>query len=269
MWDKFIEIIKYIILGIVQGACEILPISSSGHIEIFQHIFNMSHLEVSFSILLHFASLIAVVIFLRKKIWEIAKGAYLYVFKKDYKGIKQARYLLFIIISTIVTGVIGIFLNDYIESVSTMTIIGICLIVNAGWLLIVQKLSKRATKSIESTPWWKAILIGIGQGFGILPGISRSGSALGTAVVTGVKKDEAAEYAFLLFIPIELGAIILEINEITKIEKNLIIPYFLSFLFAGITTYFALKIFLEIIRKKRLSWFSLYCLIVGIICLFI
>ncbi len=266
MGQRLVELLKYLLLGFVQGACEILPISSSGHLIIFQYIMGREEVNLAFSVFLHFGSLIAVSIFLRKRIVELLSGTYKYLIKKDRNYYNQAHYCLLLVLSTIVTGIIGLVFEDKVQQISTLGFVGCALIINGICLLIVNRISNKATKTINNMPWWKAVLIGLGQGVGILPGISRSGATLGTSIAVGVKKEVAAEYAFLLFIPVEFGALIISIDDLMTTEKSLIIPYILGMVIAAITTYFALVLFLGVIKKKKINYFSFYSLIVGVIC---
>lgn len=259
----FWEIIKYVILGFVQGASEILPISSSGHIIIFKALLGITDLNITFSIFLHCASLIAAIIFLRKKIWEVLKGTYLYIFKNNQECKPLFHYFMIMVLSTAITGVVGIFVQDTIDSWGTLLFVGIALLVNGIWLLIVGRF--KANDSIDKLPYWKALIIGIGQTVGALPGISRSGATLGTSLAVGIKKEDAAEYAFMLFLPVTAGATILSLDDFAAFDKAMMIPYILGFIVAGLTTYFALKVFLKVIKNKKLDYFAFYCFIAGIL----
>lgn len=258
----WIEFLKYILLGIVQGACEILPISSSGHLVLAYALLGFEEVNLAFSVFLHFASLIAALIFLRKQVWRILKGSALYLFKKDQEQKNNFHYLLLLIISTAVTAVIGLIFKDQMAKLSSVAFVGIALIINGFWILIFDHL--KGERRIDDLPLWKALIIGLGQGVGVLPGISRSGATIGTSICVGLKKEDAAEYAFLLFLPITLGATILEVQDLMTVDKSLIPAYAAGFVLAFLTTYLALVFFLKIIRKRRLLPFAIYCFIVGL-----
>lgn len=264
--DKIILVLKYIIVAIVQGVAEILPISSSGHMVIVQEIFDIKQSDLSFEIFLHFASLIAIVFFFRKKIWALIRDFVLYVFNKDRGEDAKRNFItcIYLVIATIPTAIVGLLLEDFIgEKLSNLLFVGIFLFVTAGLLYLSCKIER--TKTLPETKWYNALFIGFFQCLGILPGISRSGSCIVGASVQKVKQADALEFAFLLALPVMLGSTILSIGDISVALSNseLIVPYLIAFLVTLITTYFSLKYFLKAVRKKKLSYFSIYCVIMG------
>lgn len=260
-----IEVLKYIFLGLVQGLAEVLPISSSAHLIIVQEILGLSDDNLTFEIFLHLASLIAVMVFLWKKFWKLIKGFCLYLFKKQKEYKKEFNYCWFIVISTIPTVVFSLLLGDLIDKASaTLWVVGGLLIINACLLFILTRV--KGFKKEEDLTWKDALVIGCFQCGGIFPGISRSGSCLCGAFSRKIDKETAADYAFIMFIPAVIGATVLELFNIGDmvIVSSQIPLYLISFIVSGVTTYFAFKILLTIIRKGKLQYFSFYCLLVGI-----
>lgn len=268
--NKLILIIKYIIVALVQGIGEILPISSSGHMIIIQNILGLNASDLTFEIFLHFASLLAIVIFFFKKLWKMCKSFFLYIFKKDTRENEEVKrnYKLTInlIIATIPAGIIGLLFNDLIgEYLSSMWIIGIFLLLTSAMLFISTKINRN--KSIDEISYFDALFIGLFQCVGVLPGVSRSGSLLTGGSLRKVNQSDAAEFAFIMAIPIMLGSAVFSLDEIGVAlqNKDLFIPYIIAFIVTFVTTYFALKVFLKIVRKQKLTTFSIYCLIMGIV----
>lgn len=271
--DRFILILKYIVIAFVQGVAEILPISSSGHMVITKHILGIGTEDLSFEIFLHFASLFAIVFFLRKRLFELVKDFLIFVFKRpniedaNYSKIKNNFIIcIYIVVATIPAGILGILLEDIIgQHLTSLLFVGIFLIITAI-LLYISTLIK-CEKEIHEIKWYNALAIGLFQCVGILPGISRSGSCIVGSKAQKVNQNDSAEFAFLLAIPIMLGSAILSINDISIAfqNKELIIPYIIAFIVTLFVTYVALAIFLKIVRKQKLYYFSIYCILMGIL----
>lgn len=268
--DDIILIIKYIIVALVQGVGEILPISSSGHMVIIQSILGLKTSDLTFEIFLHFASLIAIIAFFYKKLWSMIKSFFLYIFKKETRideEIKHNFFLcLYIVIATIPAGIIGLFLEDFIGAhLSKMWIVGCFLLLTSAMLYIITKIPRE--RSIKEMNWLDALVIGLFQCIGVLPGVSRSGSCIVGGSSRKINQSDAAEFAFILAIPIMLGSAIFSVGDIAVAleNKNLIIPYIIAFIVTLVVTYVALKVFLKIVRKQKLTTFSIYCLIMGIV----
>ena len=262
---SFEEIIKYIILGIVQGIAEILPISSSGHLVIIQSLFGINGENPALEVFLHFASLIAVIFFLRKQLKRIAVGTYKYIFKKDKDYKYPFYYFLYLLASTCVTAVFGLVLDPYMDKIMQPFIVACMLIINGVILLSISKVE--TTKDITELNFKDALLIGLAQGIGVIPGISRSGITISGGVLRKYRKDDMAEYSFILFIPVTLGALILSVEDLMLVDSSLWIGYLLSFGFALVFTFLSLNLFLKVIRKKKLDYFAYYCFVVGLLLL--
>lgn len=253
-----VNIIQAIILGIVQGITEWLPISSSGHLAILQNFMETSP-PVIFDIMLHIGTLVAVFIIFWKDIVNIVK-AVLTLDKKN-KDFKLGTY---IILGSIPTAIIGFIFRDLFKSFyHSMTAVGIALIVT-GLILLFTKNAKGKKK----LTWVDALIVGTVQGLAIIPGISRSGSTISAALYRKVDRYEAARYSFLLSVPAILGAAIFEAGDLANGAVALM-PTIIGTLIAAVSGYFALKWLLKLILAKKLHVFSWYCFAIGIILLVI
>lgn len=259
-----LEVLKYILLGLVQGLAEVLPISSSAHLIIAQEILGISEEGLTFEIFLHLASLMAILVFLWKKFWKLLKGFFLYLFKKQEENKREFMYCWYIVISTIPTVIFTLVLKDLVDlASSTLWVVGLLLIINAIMLFFLTRI--QGIRKEEDLNWKDALVIGCFQCAGIFPGISRSGSCISGAFARKIDKETAADYAFIMFIPAVVGATVLELTHISEmtIVSSQIPLYLISFIIAGLATYFAFKLLLTVIRKGKLSYFSIYCALVG------
>lgn len=248
------EIYQAIILGIVQGITEWLPVSSSGHLVLVQNLFGISQ-PVIFNVLLHIGSLIVVVSVFFKEIIELFKGI--------FSGKKESmQYLLYLVIASVPIGLVGYFLNDLIKSVFNNNLtVGIGLIFTA----IILFLSKYPKKKEQQFTVRSSLITGVGQAFAILPGVSRSGTTISAGLMQGVKRDKVATFAFLLFIPAIIGAALFEAKSIATIPN--LLPLIIGLIVTIIVGFFSLKLLLHIIKKNKFQYFSIYCFFVGLIIL--
>ena len=261
-----IDILKYIFLGLVQGITEVLPISSSAHLAITNQLLGISDDSLFLEVLLHVGSLIAIVAFLWKKLVALFKGFFAFIFKKDKECYSKFKYCLMLVVSTLFVVVFTLIFGDLVEKVTgTLYIIGLLLMINGIMLFYLPKIS--GSRKESDLTYLDAVVIGLFECLGIFPGISRSGSCLCGAFSRKIDKETAADYAFMLFIPAALGALVLELLKVGDmvIASNTIHLYAISVIVSGITTYYSFKLLLSVIRKGKISIFSIYCLIVGLI----
>lgn len=265
--------IEAIILGLVQGLSEFLPISSSGHLALLENLFEIKEDSVIFfAVLLHIGTLVSIFIVYREDIYALIKELFL-LFKDIFtgKGLRieerPIRKLgIMIIVSSIPTAIMGLLFSDYIDRIfGSLTVISICWIITGFILLFSEKLNNNK-KEIEGMKYRNAIFIGICQGLAIMPGISRSGSTIVGSLVTGLKREFAVEFAFLISIPAILGSAILEFPKAIKagIEPSTIGPMIVGFLVAAISGYFAITTMIRIVSKHRMRYFSYYVWILGL-----
>ncbi|QTQ17088.1 undecaprenyl-diphosphate phosphatase [Treponema parvum] len=352
-------VFKAIILGLVQGITEFLPVSSSGHLFILRRLFSANEIPILFDIMLHIATLAAVVVFFRKKIWRLlcvfAKILFFYPARRlrrgsnlDSGGVQtenadgaqaegagntktergggarsdglsgsradpsdvltgtdelSKKTIIAVILTTVLTGAIGIFTKEYVADLSPKFIC-IGFIVTALLLILSSSAEKRNQAALgkgsedndraacgdmhgealsgggapedcgakqnhgkipQGISWRQALLIGLMQGIGTLPGISRSGSTISGALFSGVGREAAAEFSFIVSIPAILGAFIIEIKDIGKLSSSVgLLPAAAGFVTALVTGYFCLAFLMKIVKKGRLEWFSLYLIPLGI-----
>jgi undecaprenyl-diphosphatase len=250
------DIFQAIILGIVQGITEWLPVSSSGHLVLAQTLLGITQ-PLIFDIMLHIGSLLVVFVFFWKEIKELILGVI--KFEKE-----QLNLLLFIILATIPIALIGYFLKDFVDAAfHSLLAVGIGLIFTALLLF----LSKYPKKKEGKLTWFKSLIIGLFQGIAILPGVSRSGSTISSGMFLGIKKENVARFSFLIFIPAILGAAVLELGSFGAVDN--ITAMIIGTIVSAVVGFFSLKLLMNIIKKDKFSWFSLYCLLLGIIVIII
>ena len=247
------DIWQALLLGIVQGITEFLPVSSSGHLVIIQELFKIKA-GILFDIILHIGSLIAVLIFFRKEIMRIIKSFFI--------NDKENRKLGFLIITTTVfTGLLGFILKDFVESLFTSTLwVGIGLIVTG----IVLYLTKFVKENKRTLSFKHSIIIGLVQAISLIPGISRSGSTISAALYLGINREVAARFSFLVFIPAILGSLVIKLYE-ENLENLDIGALVIGFIASFIVSLVALKYLFKLLINPKFYMFSYYCLVVGII----
>lgn len=243
-----------IILGLTQGLCEFLPVSSSGHLLLMQKAFGVSDGGYFFSIMLHLATLAAVIIVYRRRIWELIRHPFQW-------------QTLWIIVATAVTVVMSFALRDIIDSAAEGRFLGYAFLVTALFLVISEAARSKLpmTRACSSMKWYHSAFIGFIQGIAILPGISRSGSTITGATLCGLDRSEAAEFSFLLSIPAILGGAVLEIPEALSAGMSQVqwLPMAIGMLAAGVSGYFAVRFMIRLITKRSLAGFAVYTAILG------
>lgn len=257
------DFIKYILLGLVQGITEPLPISSSGHLVIFKEIFNVTtQNELNFNIFVNFGSFLAIIFYYRNFLIQIISGAFSFVFKKDKTRKNDFLYCLYVVIATIPAGIAGILLKDFIdEKLSSLLTVGIGLFITGSLLIIVQKISKQATT--EEITLKSSIFMGCAQIIGLVSGVSRSGSTSFAGVCNKVTLEKALRFSFMMYIPVSIGSMILGIKDF-DVANTYLLGYIGAFLMSIIGTYFAIKVFFKLVKKDNLKYFGFYCLTVSI-----
>ncbi len=261
--------VEALILGIVQGLSEFLPISSSAHLVIVQKLLNIQveGNQLEFEVLLHFASLLAVTIYFRKDIYYIVKGFFSYLLKKNIKYRTEYRFGWLIIFATMITAILGKLFEDVLgRNITSSATIGISLIVTGLFLILIEHGVKPGHRTVKEMTWKDGLIVGFGQALAVLPGISRAGSTLVTALWCGLEKQTAIRYSFLLSIPLILGISIVEIPEMSPLYLEL---YFYETLIAFVASFFfaiiGIKWLITMVNKTKLSYFAIYCICLGII----
>ncbi len=253
-------LIKLIVLSLVQGVGEILPISSSGHLIVLSKLFNIDDSNISIEIMLHLASLVALLVYYFDFIKGIIQGVFSYVFKSDKTKYREWSYFISIVIASIPTCIIGLILNNYLSFLTSY--IGILLVIN-GLLLLIKR-EYNDTKNIEDLTMLDKFKIGLIQSIGVIPGISRSGSSLLGCNQVKLNKEDSFNLTFLLLFPLVIGSLVLNISDF-NFDKTLLIPYIISFLLTTIVTYFSLALLHSLVARGKSKIFGWYCVSVGTI----
>ena len=264
------DLIKLIILSIIQGICEVLPISSSGHLILFKQLLGINTYGLTLEIILHIGSLIAVVFYYKKELFEIITYSLNYL-KGDKNSKKHFNLLLYLFISTFVTSIIALLFNSFIENFfSNIVFLPIFFLITS--IIITFSNHNSKTKSIYDISLTDAIIVGLFQGIGIIPGISRSGITYFSLNFRKVNTHDSFKYSFLLFIPITFASFLSKLLSFNK-NSTLIFPpyyYIIAVIISGITTYFSLILFSKIINRNKYYFFSIYLIILSsIIILFL
>ena len=269
--------IEAIVMGIIQGIAEFLPISSSGHLVITEKLFNWGETQsadVFFDMLLHLGTLIAVFIVFRKTIWELIVCLFktigqIFTGKFHFKDTTPMQKMIgFLIISLLPLFVIFPFkdaITDFFYN--SLLAVGIALIINSVVLFFCDRF-KEGKKTAGNMRKRDALVIGIAQAIAVIPGISRSGSTITAGVGMGVRRSEAAGYSFILSIPTILAAVLLDILDTVKageLNTALLPQYFVGFVVAAVVGFLSIKLLQYILKSKKFVIFSIYCLIVGVV----
>lgn len=254
--------LEALILGIIQGLTEYLPVSSSGHLAIGQALFGMSDGEdnLTFTVAVHVATVLSTLVVLWSEVVWIFKG----MFKCQMN--EETRYVLNIIVSMIPVGIVGVFFKDYVEGVfgSGLLIVGFCLLITAALLTFSYYAKPRPKEKISLKD---AFIIGLAQAVAVLPGVSRSGSTIATGLMLGNKKESLAQFSFLMVIPPILGEALLDIMKAAKGENvtgNIeMVPLAIGFIAAFVSGCLACKWMISVVKRGKLIYFGIYCAIVG------
>ena len=259
--------LEALILGLIQGLTEYLPVSSSGHLTIASHFFGLNGEEnLTFTVAVHVATVLSTLVILWKEIVWILKG----LFKWDGKMNAEQRYALAIAVSMIPVGIVGVFFKDYVEEIfgSGLFIVGCCLLVTA--LLLIFSYYARPRQK-ENISLWDAFVIGLAQAAAVLPGLSRSGSTIATGLLLGNKKEKLAQFSFLMVIPPILGEALLDVMKAVKhgseaatagLSPTALIVGFVAAFASGCL---ACRWMIGIVRHGKLIYFGIYCAIVGLL----
>ena len=246
-----------ILLGLVQGLTEFLPVSSSGHLTFFELTFGITQGTVFYNIVLHIATLLALVIVMWRDVVYILKNP-------------LSKYVRMLLLSTILTGAIGIVIDLVFGAEGNLLVIGIGFIITGILLIILDKFLKSKRYTHKELGYKQAVAVGVVQGIAVLPGLSRSGSTLVAGVLSGAGQPQSARYSFLLSIPIILGGTIYEVYKGVKygfsFSSSDILPMIIGFVVAFISAVLTLKLMLKLVQKNKWIYFSVYLFAFAIVC---
>lgn len=281
------NLLQAILMGIVQGITEFLPVSSSGHLTILKNLFGMQDVKITFDLMLHFGTLVAIfVVYWKDILWLIGSGfgiigdgiynviTYLKSVKKggrklSYRKVISNQYRKFtwmVIVSTIPTGVIGYtFEKSFHMDNMGLLVPGICLLITAVLLMIADK-CPGGEKLPKDVTYTNAFAIGIVQGLATMPGISRSGSTIAACLISGFDKKFAVKYSFIMSIPAVLGAVVLKIGDLSAdtLNKGELMCYGVGTLVSAVVGYVCIRIMLKLVKERKFKYFAYYCTAVGV-----
>ena len=253
-------LVSCIILGVLQGLTEFLPVSSSGHLVMLQGLLGFKENPVAFDLLLHLATLLAVLIYFRGDLWRL----FLSLFPPYSQRADERRLVLWLVLGTVVTAAIGLGLKHQVESLfSTPRWVAGALIYTGLLLFVGDWVESGDVRSEDAGPW-RSLMVGLFQGVAVFPGVSRSGSTVVAGILTGMSREEAGRFSFLLAVPAILGAAVLEAPDLSHIQGGLLVPYLAGMVAAFVVGYGAIAVFLKAIKSRSLKWFGLYCLLVSL-----
>ncbi len=260
------EAIKYFILGVVQGISEILPISSSGHLQLAKYLLGVNTSEnLMLEIMLHFASLIALIIFFWKLIVDIIRDFFIYIFKRKAQAKHNFMLGVYVIVASIPVAIVGFLFEDQVNRIfANLIFTAIGFLITSIMLYMVYN---RKTHNVYDVDMKKALFIGSAQMIGVLPGVSRSGTTLAAAKLANVEITKAKEFVFLLFLPVAFGSFVFSLGDINEIQNagsglslNLI-GMISSFFF----TFLSLNFIFKKLKFEHYKYFSMYCLFISIV----
>lgn len=282
------EWFEAVLLGLIQGLTEFLPVSSSGHLEIGKALLGVETSDdLLFTTMVHAATVLSTIVVFRKQIWDLLKGFFCglkdWKISEDGSGRKvlscndQTDYLLKIALSMIPVMVVGLFFKDSVESLfGSIYVVGAALVVTALLLFFSDFASRPGRKSIfpanesrNGISYWQAFAVGLGQAFAVVPGLSRSGTTISTGLICGVRREVMAQFSFLMVLIPILGETFLEVVEGEFGASSVgALSLVLGFVSAFLSGLFACRVMIALVKKAKLSWFALYCLVAAA-CIFI
>lgn len=255
------DTLRALILGIVQGLAEFLPISSSGHLRLLQDGLGWSGFGLAFDTLLHVGTLIAVLVYFRADLTHMLRSA----FRRGPEHATDRRLAWLVVAATIPTGLIGLLGGDWFESVPLLYV-GFGFLFTSVTLTLTDKLSAHSVHRAESLGWGGALLVGVAQGIAIMPGVSRSGATMAAGLGNGLDREQAARFSFLLSVPIILLAALKQALDVVAGSEPMpgMIASAVGFVASAITGYFAIAVLMRLIRRHSFAPFAAYTAVVGV-----
>jgi len=257
------QILILLLLGLIQGLTEYLPVSSSGHIELGKVIFQFQPKEpVLLTVILHAATALSTVVVLRKEILAILRGLL------QMKWNESTQFSLFIVVSMIPAALIGFFFEEQMEVFfsGNLLLVGFCLLISSSLLFAADQVQKSKIIEGKKVGLFESAMIGIAQAIALLPGVSRSGATISTTLLLGVDRKQAAQFSFLMVLPLIFGKMAKDLLDGNlSFSNEEAIPYAVGFFTAFLVGIWACRWMIQLVSKGRLLYFSIYCLIVGLI----
>lgn len=253
--------LEALVLGVIQGLTEFLPVSSSGHLQIFSALFGVQGEEnLTFAVAVHAATVCSTIVVLRKEIWDLLQGLFRFAWNEE------TMYIAKIVLSMIPVAIVGVFFKDQVEALfgSGLLVVGVSLLLTACLLAFAYYARPRTKTTIS---FRDAFVIGIAQACAVLPGLSRSGSTIATGILLGNNKEKVAKFSFLMVLVPILGEAFLDMlkGDFTQGESGIsMLSLTVGFVAAFISGFLACSWMLNLVKKGKLIWFAIYCLVVGL-----
>ncbi|KGE73343.1 undecaprenyl-diphosphate phosphatase [Spirochaeta lutea] len=257
------SVLQAVLLGALQGVTEFLPVSSSGHLAVLKHTMGLQDIGLLFDVLLHGASLVAVLLVFRARIGRMVTGMYRWVRRRgDEEDFGQVRAAGILVIATAITAGIGFAVKDFAEGFA-IPVVSVLFLVTAGILLVSQRFG--GEKSYGELTWIDGVVCGIAQGLGVFPGISRAGITISAGLFRGMDRQTAGEFSFLLSIPAILGALVLTLKDAAELGSQVALaPLVAGSISSFLVGLVSLVLLMKVVRAGKLGWFALYLIPLGI-----
>ena len=265
-----------VILGLVQGVAEFLPISSSGHLTLFQHFFGMEEPDNLYNVLLHFATLLAVCVYyfrdVTEMIAEFFRGlAALFSRRRQGRDIPEARRLVLLVVIGTLPLFAVLLIKDYVEALGSSPVFVSCVLLLTGCILFLSDRMAGGRKTARTATLKDVLIVGVAQGLATVPGLSRSGCTISAGMAVGFERKFAVRYSFLMSLPAVLGATILEVKDVLELEgglaQGLLPKYLVGMAVAGVVGYFSIRLVNLLAAKGKFGAFAYYCWAAGILAL--
>lgn len=278
---------KAVLLGLIQGLTEFLPVSSSGHLVLIKQLLHVD-LEsggMFFDVMLHFGTLLAIFVAFWNDISHLIREGFhilgdsfsnvgrffqnLTGKQRSYHKIVRSsyrKYLMLVIVSTIPTGIIGVVFKDYVEQANSIALVPACCLLVTAVFLVIADMAEPGDKKPKDITYKESALVGVAQGIATLPGVSRSGTTITACLLCGFDKKFAVKYSFIMSIPAVLGAVVLEVGDLTSLALTQTDVFYcvIAMLVAAVSGYLAIRFMMGLIRGKRFKYFAIYCAVVGV-----
>lgn len=257
------ELVKAIVLGIIQGFTEFLPVSSSGHLVIGSELLNFQEQGVVFDVCLHLGTLVSVIIVFRKEILAMIQAPFQYYSGNKDPEVRQFfLWDIYVILATLPAVVVGLFFKSHIDMFFGSTFIAYCMLIGTGTIMVI---AQYVPQRNEKMTWWRSLLVGCAQALAIMPGLSRSGSTIFVGMLLGIPRETIAKFSFIMSIPAIVGAAVLQMGDFFQNPPtaDTALSLIAGMSMSAVAGYLAIKLLLDIIRKNRLQWFGYYCLLLA------
>jgi len=259
------SVLLSILIGIIQGLTEFLPVSSSGHLVLAQHFLGIQESgDIAYEVLLHLGTVLAVLVYFRKTLWDLFLSLFYWKSNISNNSHRRNRFIiLYLIIATLVTAGVYTLYGDSIEGLFAYPLFVAVMLIVTGLIIFLSDLVKEAGVPAFSMGLWRSILIGLAQSFAMIPGISRSGSTISISIASGIKRKDAAHFSFLLSIPAIIGANLVHLSSFVNLDGAMLTRYIAGFIAAFVSGYLVIAILIQLIQRNKLKYFAFYCWIIA------